>query len=99
MRFLDFLLPTYKFYCEQIEKYISLLQNINEKYKVSSKYSVELQDDYGWFGVVKMLSGGDLSKHEAILNLTLNDCIAAIKMQLDENYSNYQKMKQYEITK
>jgi len=88
-----YIIPTYYFYLEQINKYLEILKNINKKFEIPNKYSVSLQDNYGWLGLVKMLSGDDISKQDAILNMKLNDVIANVKMILDKNYSEYLKMK------
>lgn len=90
------ILKTGAFYFAQLKKFVTLLAEINKKYEVPSKYSVTLQDEYGWFGVIKMLSGGDITKHNAILKIPLYDVIAAVKSILDENYSNYIKLKRNE---
>ena len=88
-----YIIPTYYFYVEQINKYLEILKNINKKFEIPNKYSVSLQDNYGWLGLVKMLSGDDISKQQSILDMKLNDVIANVKMILDKNFSEYLKMK------
>ena len=87
-------LKTGKYYFDQVDKFLEAWKNISESFEVPSKYSMELQNNYGWFGLLNMLAKDDLSKHENIKKMPLYDVMAAVKLEMDKNYTQYLKLKQ-----
>jgi hypothetical protein len=89
------ILKTAKYYFEQMKKFIQIIQDIGERFKIPDKASVQLQDDYSWISIINIIAKGDYSQHTAIKQMPLYDVILMLKMELDINYSTYQKMKNH----
>jgi hypothetical protein len=91
------ILKTAKVYIEQMEKFLTKIKDIGERFKLPDKASVSLQDDYSWVSLIDVLAKGDVSKHEAVKRMPLYDFVLMLKKELDTNYSTYLKMKAQNI--
>lgn len=84
---------------EQAEKELAELQ---VKYAIPTKYQVsgakEFHLKWGYYQVIDHLAGGDILKHNEIINLPTYEVLGKVKFELEQNWLKYQIQKQYEAS-
>lgn len=101
----DLVFKTYGVFTEvlkQVEQSEKELAELQQKFSIPAKYQVGGAKDFhlkwGYYQVIDHLAGGDILKHNEIINLPTYEVLGKVKFELEQNWLKYQMQKQYEAS-